>query len=487
MNSTGVRPSGPKNPAHSVIQAEKDKVVAQTGQDKFEAQREARMHLSQWADSAASFANSFHGGSSAGNTNNLADVIEAARARFNGYSHVVNQQLVAQITTGMTELVLDAPENKNNRKFLDTLKLPEGYTLRICEAQPDTPGSSEASSSQPHASALDPFSQDRPFAPQGGMAKRPLQELTRAQKESLEPLVEEYANSVKTNSDKQRSSILAKALLVQVENHAASSDGDSESFKFEVAVQVAAWARSIDNTKVVDNKPLRDLAPHLPEKWRELFERDSANPGDRQEYRALMGTVERKTSPEMQAGPPLLGTLLPVVPFELTKNINTFLAFFKKMNDNERKASARAIIKLIGKAAGGPGQQEMAMTTAVGKRLREACAPSGNLDPLICFASMLKGDAQALFLDVLMSDHQFVTAQRTVTKLAADCVKMSDAQFSKFQLKYGGVVSIIGKLPYQTRMMVTNDLNKEIERIASVNEDRGSAIRNLKLVVTDLE
>ena len=35
-------------------------------------------------------------------------------------------------------------------------------------------------------------------------------------------------------------------------------------------------------------------------------------------------------------------------------------------------------------------------------------------------------------------------------------------------------------------MMVVNDLNKELERIAKVNERRGADIRRLKLTVEDL-
>jgi hypothetical protein len=447
--------------------------LAASGKQEYDTQSEARKHVGQWVESASSHSNPEH----------TPEVNEARKAQFNAFGHVVSQQLIPQITTGATHLVLDAPENRNNRAFLNTLRLPHPYTLEIKEAPPDVAESPDASSPEARPSPdLDPFSWQRPFAPQGGVVNMPLQELSKAQEESLEPLVEAFVKSVKTNTDKARAPVLVEALLTQVANLAASSNGDLESFRFGLAVQVAAKA------KVVGDEPLRQLVRRLPEDWHHLFEQGAENKDALQDYRPLMAFVERGTKPAAPARAPVMRAQLPLVPFKLEEAVNAYVAYFNSSDEGARALGARAIIKQIGEVAGKPGQPEKTdMTIAVGNRFRQACARRKDDKPLISFASHLKGDSQAFFLEVLMSDDQFKNAQRTVAKLAADRVPMSDAQFSKFQLKYGGIVSIIGKLPYQTRMMVANDLNKEIERIASVNEDRGGAIRNLKLVVTDLD
>ncbi|CAN5627824.1 hypothetical protein BH11PSE7_BH11PSE7_31610 [soil metagenome] len=447
--------------------------VAPAGKEKFDAQREARMCVSRWLDSAPACVNRDH----------TPEVIHALTAQFNAFGNVVSEQLIAQITSGKTDLVLDAPSNRNNRAFLDTLRLPDGYTLTIEQAQPEAAQSGEASSPDALASpALHPFNPQRSFAPQGGMVKMPMQELGKAHKESIAPLVEAFAASVKSNADKKRASVLVEALLNQLGNLADSNGGDNESFQFELAAQLAERALRFGN-----NEPLRLIVPKLPENWRHLFERDSESKDAWQDYRPLMASVERGTKPA-QVRAQAARALLPLVPINLETAVNTYVAYFNVTDDKAKALGPRAIIKKIGEVTGGPGQPEkMAMTEAVGKRLREACSRANNNKPLISFASSLKGDSQALFLDVLISDDQFITAQRTVAKLASDRITMSDAQFSKFQQKYSGVVSIIGKLPYQTRMMVTNDLNNEIERIASVNADRGAAIRNLKIAVTDLD
>ncbi|MBC7378431.1 MAG: hypothetical protein H7346_13500 [Burkholderiaceae bacterium] len=445
--------------------------------EKFDAESTARRQVSEWVNSAGSFAEVRHA--------NTPNNIQAMIVQYNAYGNVVSQQLATQITKGATCLELDPQINTNNRAFLDMLKLPDGYTLKIEGEQLGEAESAEASSAEAHpAPDLHPLSPRRPFAPQGGMVQMPLRPLTPAQKKSLEPLVEAFLNSVKDHADEalnldpKHQVLFVKRLLIDVEDCAVSNGGDSESFLFELAAKVADWCER----PPVNNKPLSVLVPHLPESWRPVFERDPNSPGGWHEPRALMETVERKTKPPEQVRPPVVRVMPPVVPTNLATDVNSFVTHFNYEDGQGMSDKADAILEEIVKVAGRSAERKMAMLGAVSDQLRSACARKKNSMPvLLCFASKLPESSQGLFLDVLMSDDRVKKAQGLVTSLNVFRENMDAKQYQKLVGERKKVVLAIEELPYQARMMVTNECNSELERIASSSKNFGTAIRELKI------
>ncbi|MBC7436456.1 MAG: hypothetical protein H7332_10345 [Bdellovibrionales bacterium] len=440
----------------------------------FEAQKDARMHVSRWCDSATAFAD----------PKNTQEVLEAARAHYSAYAGIVSSTLVRQITLGNKDLEVDAPNNRNDRAYLATLQLPAGYTLRIIEPEvqaaqkpPEAPVAAED-----HSASLHPLSPARPYAPQGGLAKQPLQQLTQKQAQSLEPLVEAFYESVKHHADERlnispaQRSLFVQRLLEDVENRAHSLGGDSESFQFELAAQLADKCR-----KFGDTKPLHALAPQLPG-WGHMFEPDPESKDALQDYRPLMVSVSRGGKPAAQVKAPVERVGPPTVPTHIHTEVNAFVLNFDYVDAEASKEKVKKIVELIGKATDGSPKATMAMTAVVSDQLRETCARKKSSMPILrFFASNLPRDPQALFMDLWMSDALFTTTQNQVRTLEGDRVKMNKAQLKEFHKKVAGICTAIAQLPYQTNLMVTNELNREIERIAMVNGENGTAIRKLKL------
>ena len=271
---------------------------------------------------------------------------------------------------------------------------------------------------------------------------------------------------------------LAGLLVSQISEKSANT--------YDLLFEMAAQLHAMGNELKGRTEPLAFVMQRLPSAWQPLFSPETTHLEKWVDRRSLIGFVPTEIVIEQRARPVRVPIELAKVPYGLATSLNRFVSGFKLTGAQENADAARLIIKQITVAAKSLGQTELALTEAVGKELREVCERAKSPEALYCFASNLGGDSQALFLDVLMVSDQFRIAQSYVTKLNVGSMQMDDAQFLKFNQRYAGVASFITKLPYQTRMMVVNDLNKELERIAKVNERRGADIRRLKLTVEDL-
>jgi hypothetical protein len=272
---------------------------------------------------------------------------------------------------------------------------------------------------------------------------------------------------------------LAAMLVSQISEKAKNAD----DLLFEMAAQLYSESNQLGGRR----EPLELVLAHMPAEWRLVFSQDVRYMENSVDRRHLIGFVPRKTMMVERVRPARVATEPARVPTELATGINTFtLAVKLGTDDKANSAAAQKFIKQVQAAAASTGQTEFALIDAVGLQLREACERAKTSKPLYCFASSVKGDAQALFLDVLISNDKFIKAQELVTALEPYRSKMNDAQFSEMQQKRLDAVMAIEKLPYQTRMIATNALNQQLERVAVADEAHGKAVRALKFDVLDL-
>jgi hypothetical protein len=343
------------------------------------------------------------------------------------YVRVTVNRLQHQITRGQTEFLIDSPDTPEQVNYLKNLQLPEGFTYRFLDKVGHTPVPSR--SGGPHS--LHPYSGDRAFSPQGGLARVPLLQLAPDQVDDVKGLMLKFFKDVKANSSgSHRNPVMVEQLVAH-----ASSQSDPESFLFEMATQLADHAKYYG-----DNVPLKVLLKHLPPvQWREMFEFDLEKKDEWPDPRAMRGAVTRSLADVQQpAAQPQAGV-------NLAAAGNAYILTVVREPDNP-VAAAEVLVRKIRQADSSNEGQAQAIQRMF-DQLNDACARSRTptLEPMYAFVSVLGAPYEEIYRQRLPAKPQ-EPAAKYIDKLVASESAVMQGEFARFAQAREGILTMIAKV-----------------------------------------
>jgi len=446
---------------------------------------------------------------------------ETENATKSYYVRMTVASLIRQLDQDKTELLVDRPDTPEQGKYISQLQLPEGYSFRYLDKVQDSSASSGSSSPR----SLDPYSPDRSYFPQGGMARVPLVSLASNQVDDLKNLMLKFFKDVEANrpGDK-RNPVLVEQLVAHTRSQA-----DPESYLFEMAAQLA------DHAKYYGNRgPLNVMLKHLPAmQWRELFEFDLEKKDEWPDPRSIRGAVTRSLAEfQPHAAQPQAGE-------NLAAAGNHYILAVAQEPGNP-VAAAEVLVKKIRKAHSSKEGQGKAIERMF-LQLNDACAraQTNELGPMYAFVSTLEPHFREIYsqrlpakpvsqsdklIDKLVAPNssvmkgefeKFAQSRNAILTMIAGVAKRDKSEaaqlqskldfavtgvargwirdlgsrdsplhqndFKAFQLALVRVTGLIGRLDEASQDAMVNELNQTLEKLATTVPAHAQAVRDLKL------